>query len=426
MNTARARIATASAIALALLTTPARAQGPDSSLAHPWTREIIQSKTLGTERPIYVVTPRGYRWMSPARYPVLILLDADDDDQFAAARANIAFLTGRGAIPEMLLVGIPNGKDRMHDLSPPTSGRTRKMAPTGGGADAFVDFLTDEVVPFVQSRYRALPTTILAGHSLGGLLGVHVAATHPGKFTGIVAMSPSLQWNDSTLIVPYAHAIARSPAKLRLFATSGGLEPVIDNTTRPFAALLDSLHPANVAFRYQRYPTNDHGLTPLRSLVDGLTFVFEPIARQSWPIYSWFQTMLRADSLTAADSVAMVASIVDTESRYARGAATLGLPELLDRGVLMDAGQISMFLKRPGWAVWSYRRNVEKYPEWAGAHNNLANALLSVADTTGARAEFRAAAAIGKRKGDTLAVEMAEAKLKTLSTPVQAGTPKPE
>lgn len=423
MNTARTALVTG--LALALIATPARAQRADSSLAQPWTREVIQSKKLGTERPIFVVTPSSYRWMSPARYPVLLLLDADDDDQFAAARANIAFLAGRGAIPEIIVVGIPNGKDRMHDLSPPTTGKTRKMAPTGGGADAFVDFLTDEVVPLVQARYRALPTTILAGHSLGGLLGVHVAATHSGKFAGIVAMSPSLQWNDSTLIVPYANAIARSPAKLRLFATSGGLEPVIDNTTRPFAALLDSLHPANVAFKYQRYPTNDHGLTPLRSLVDGLTFVFEPIARQSWPIYTWFQTRLGADSLTAADSAAMVASIVDTESRYARGAATLGLPETLDRGVLNDAGQISLYLKRPGWAVWSFRRNVEKYPEWAGAHNNLANALLTVADSNGARKEFRTAADIGKRNGDTAAAEMAEAKLKALSTPVQAGKPKP-
>lgn len=115
----------------------------------------------------------------------------------------------------------------------------------------------------------------------------------------------------------------------------------------------------------------------------------------------------------------------DTESRYARGAATLGLPEMLDRGVLEDAGQISMYLKRPGWAVWSFRRNVEKYPDWAGAHNNLANALLTVADTNGARKEFRTATDIGKRNGDTAAAEMAEAKLKALSTPVQAGKPKP-
>src|SRR5207244_883704 len=50
--------------------------------------------------------------------------------QFAAAVANVAFLANRGAIPEMLIVGIANGKDRTRDMTPAATGATAKTFPT--------------------------------------------------------------------------------------------------------------------------------------------------------------------------------------------------------------------------------------------------------------------------------------------------------
>ena len=188
-------------IALAVLASPALAQDTTS----------FKSTKLDEQRSIYVATPANYAG-STARYPVLLLLDANDRPQFTAAVANIAFLTSRGAVPGLIIVGIPNGKDRTHDMTPPATGAAATNFKTAGGADGWASFLIDEVLPLVRSKYRTQPTTILAGHSFGGLFALHVAATRPGAFTGIVAMSPSLWWNDSTVVASYAGAIAKAAA----------------------------------------------------------------------------------------------------------------------------------------------------------------------------------------------------------------------
>jgi predicted alpha/beta superfamily hydrolase len=178
----------------------------------------IKSARLGETRTIYVVPPHDYT-ENAARHPVLVLLDAEDAFQFAAAVANIEFLASRGEIPPLILVGVPNGKDRTHDLTPRPSRRTARENRTAGGAAATSRFIVDEVLPLVRSKYRTLPTALLAGHSFGGLFAVHGAATRPDVFDGVIAMSPALWWNESTAATAYADSIAAETISRRSRST---------------------------------------------------------------------------------------------------------------------------------------------------------------------------------------------------------------
>jgi enterochelin esterase-like enzyme len=45
--------------------------------ASPWLKEAFKSAKLGVDRTIYVATPANYS-TSGQRYPVLVLLDAED------------------------------------------------------------------------------------------------------------------------------------------------------------------------------------------------------------------------------------------------------------------------------------------------------------------------------------------------------------
>jgi len=233
----------------------------------------IQSTKLGTARKIVVVTPREYS-EPDSRFGILVLLDAEDTVQFDAAVANVAFLASRRQLAPLIVVGIPNGRSRTHDLTPRPSTRTARENRNAGGAAPMASFIVDEVLPFVRSQYRTIPTAVLAGHSFGGLFALHVAASKPDTFVGIIAMSPALWWNEWTAINAYADSIAGNSAPLRLFTTSGGLERDIDVTTRRFAARLDSIKPPTLRFSHKRYPDDAHGMTPLSSLIDGLRFVF--------------------------------------------------------------------------------------------------------------------------------------------------------
>jgi uncharacterized protein len=400
------------AIALLLIALPAAAQ---DSTALPWKRHTIESTRLKEKRQIIVALPDGYA--GDRQYPVLILLDANDAPQFTAAVANVRFLASRNTIPALIVVGIPNGKDRTHDLMPAATGETAKTYPTAGGADAFADFIADEVLPLVRSTYRTRPTTVFAGHSFGGITALHIAATRAGTYAGIIAMSPSLWWNDASAVAQYADAIARSPKRQRIFATSGSLEPNIDRPTQKFAERLRGNKTTTAAFAYRHYEDDTHGLTPQPSLVDGLRFVFEPISGSKLPI-----ARINAES----DSASVVNAVLQSQTMYARNSADFGDPELLPVDQLNALGsKVLQTLKKPGLAVWVFRRNVALHPQSANAHHGLAYALLAKGDTAAAIAELKRAIDIGTRTNHAVTADSRD-KLKQLEKGVtQAGKAKP-
>jgi uncharacterized protein len=405
-------------LTLALLLMASAVHAQDTT-ALPWTRLTFQSAKLQEQREIFVALPDGYRGATRS-YPVLVLLDANDEPQFRAAIANVNFLVSRGAILPLIIVGIPNGKDRTHDLTPPATGKTAREFATAGGADAFASFVSDEVIPMVRARYRARPATIFAGHSFGGLIALHIAATRPSPYMGIIAMSPALWWNDSTAAIQYADAIAKSPLRQRIFATSGALEQPIDIPTKRFAARLDSARSKQVAFGYRHYADDTHGLTPAPSLMDGLRFVFEPISSAKLPV---------AALTPSSDSATFVRAINESAALYARAARELGEPETLPEDVLNTLGYAALRdLRKPALAVTLFRRNAELYPESANVYDSYGDGLLAIGDTTAALAQFKRAVQIGTRTRHPVtpvSQEKVVALEKAAAAAVQAGKPKP-
>ena len=386
---------------LCLLASPVAAQDTTVTL---WTRLALNSSKLNEPRSVLVATPEGYATRTD-RYPILVILDADDKPQFNLAVANVNFLASRGAIPRLIVVGIPNGKDRTHDLTPAAAGTRVKDFPTAGGAERFADFIVEEVVPLVRSKYRTLPSVLLAGHSFGGLLALEAAAKRPGAFTGVIAMSPSLWWNDSTGIVSYSDAIAKGGKAQRLFVTSGGYEPDIDRTTQQFSQRLDSLKPALTAFGHRRYPDDNHGLTPAPSLADGLRFVFEPISTAKLPLASLGPS---SDSATAMNA------LIESRRRYAIGARSFGLDERLPESEMNQLGYgILQVLKNPKFAVWVFQQNADLYPESANVYDSLGDGLLAKGDTTAAMSQFRRAIDVATRTKHGV-LEESKRKLKEL------------
>jgi hypothetical protein len=377
-----------------LVTLPVSTAVAQDSSWTPWVQEVVNSTTLG-KRVVYVATPDGYAH-GIERYGVLVLLDADDSPQFRLGIAQAAYLAdNEPGIPPLIVVGIVNGTDRLHDMLPPATGSSVTEFKTAGGAAAFADFIVGEVLPMVRAKYRTLPMTILAGHSAGGLFAVDVAATRPSAFPAIIAMSPALWYNDSSLVVTYADAIAKSTARPRLFAASGGLESDIDVTTRRFAQRLDSIMPASHTFAYQRYPNDTHALTPLSSLPDGLRFVFAPVSLRDLPISSVDPT---------ADSATVFSALSASEASYATGARSLLLPDALPEPVLNRLGyRLLGKSKNPALAIAVFQLNVKRYPKSVNVYDSLGDGYLAAGDTTAAIAQLRKAVAVGRETGAPVA-----------------------
>jgi predicted alpha/beta superfamily hydrolase len=231
----------------------ATAASAQSTITESWTTETVNSRALG-KRTIYVATPEGYRG-GKAGYPVVIMLDADDAPQFRLWIAQAAYLAENSpGLPPVIIVGIANGSDRIHDMTPPSTGSSVKEYTTAGGADAFAAFILDEVLPQVRAKYRTVATTILAGHSAAGCCARR-RLEETDAFQGIIARQ--LRWfNDSVLVNRYADLIGMS-TRARAGFLSGGEEPT--STCRRSAlrrrwprSILDALAIAGIRMRHMR------------------------------------------------------------------------------------------------------------------------------------------------------------------------------
>ena len=392
----------------------------------PWRDHVFSSTILKEERHLLVVVPDGYDKETRA-YPVLWLLDAGDKAQFGAAIANVRFLTARGAIPPLIIVGVRNGSDRTRDLTPPPDAATRKTDPSAGGVDRFLDFVEQEAKPVVMKAYRAAPYAVFAGHSYGGLTALRVAGTRPSMANAVVAMSPSLWFNESALIGPWSKAIAVRTTPLRLFTSRGGEEAPIDVNTARFERRLDSLltHRKSVlvSFGHRRYPDDPHSMTPLTSLIDGLRYVFAP--------YSMAVTDVeRMADPFKADSAAWVPAMRGMERQWANRLKAFP-PALMGESGVDQALPESFFVWSPTLAAVNpaaglamAKRAVELRPQSATALRLLGEVHAMRGDTVAARARLSDAldrAKASKDSAATAAVERVLTKLNGASSKAPSG-----
>lgn len=160
----------------------------------------LQSDTLKESRSLLISKPAGYH-DGTDRYPVLYLLDGETHFRYTAAIVD--FLASNDRIPKMLVVAVASGgsRKRTRDLTPPSTAEIdNRFAPGNGGADAFLCFLSEELIPYVDRSYRTRPYRLLAGHSFGGLFGIYALITRPKLFNGYIAADPSLYWNNQGVV----------------------------------------------------------------------------------------------------------------------------------------------------------------------------------------------------------------------------------
>jgi predicted alpha/beta superfamily hydrolase len=260
----------AAALLLALASTPAAAQEEHAQYVIGMSHEL-HSDVLGEDRQLIVHLPQGYE-AGQQHYPVMYLLDGDA--HFHHTTGITQFLAGRGLMPQMIVVAIPN-TDRTRDLTPEPGTEWAERAPTAGGADNFLRFLSDELIPWVDSEYRTAPYRVLVGHSFGGLFAAHALLTRPETFDAYVSISPSLWWNDRALVEQAEATIEQQPWGGRFFYMTMGDE---GGDMLPAAAAMASVFKASApeGFEWQFHwmDHETHGSIPHRTTYDALEWVF--------------------------------------------------------------------------------------------------------------------------------------------------------
>lgn len=310
--------------------------------------ETIHSDILKEDRDLLIYKPSDYD-AATMRYPVLYLLDADD--HFHPTTGIIRQLVDNGLIPKVLVVGIRN-TDRVHDLIP--SGGydfLKKDMPTSGGGENFIRFMKEELVPYIDSRYRTQPFRILIGHSLGGLLAVYAFLNEPALFQASLVIDPSLWWNDEVLMKQAATFFeTHKPAHTYLYLT-------VNNENPPVVAECWSL--AHNLWQGTPEGSNTKGLRVEIHPMDGVTH--STIPHQS--TYDGLQAFFKDWQLPDIDQVVTGEGMGGVDRFYEALSKKYGFTIPPPEASVSAAGFTLLDLKRQDEAIAVFERLVATFPE---------------------------------------------------------------
>ncbi|NQV16958.1 MAG: hypothetical protein HQ534_00210 [Armatimonadetes bacterium] len=227
----------------------------------------IKSEVLDEERQMLVYLPAGYEGAS-ARYPVLYLLDGGY--HFHHVTGIVQFLSSQGLMPQTIVVAIQN-VDRNRDFLPTYV----EKIPTSGGAEKFLAFISDELIPFIDNNFRTEPYRIIVGHSFGGTFTTYTFLEKPDTFDSYIAISPYLHWDEQLLVTQAEIALKSSYSKNKCFYMTLGDEPPYIPAIEKFISLIDTLAPEKLDFTYVHMIEETHGSIPHLSIYHGLEKLYD-------------------------------------------------------------------------------------------------------------------------------------------------------
>ncbi|MFC1852978.1 alpha/beta hydrolase [candidate division CSSED10-310 bacterium] len=171
------------------------------------TINAFYSELLNNEREIAIFLPPRYNRHRRKRYPVIYLQDGQRLFDRGSTPGSMQWGIDLVALPlmknhlvqELIMVGISHSADREYEYTPTYDEEEQG----GGGADRYCQFLISELKPFIDDHFRTLSSrsnTAIGGSSLGGLLALYAGITYGHIFGKIACISPSLWWNNYTIL----------------------------------------------------------------------------------------------------------------------------------------------------------------------------------------------------------------------------------
>lgn len=337
---------------------------------------VIHSKILDEDRRLFVYNPDSVGGNVLPAYPVLYLLEENDMPMIAGM---VKYLSSYNEqLPAMLVVGIDGGGERIRDLTPTHSlydnmgnldhDPNSWLQPSGGGEE-FLRFVREEVMRFVEQRYRVAPFRIIAGHSVGGLATIHALTSHPDMFNAYLAVSPSLWWDKGFYL---RSAVQRLP-------TSGSSNEFLFVADSPEAgpfslymkSFLDALKVQNVSglhWAHTFYPDETHGSIAAKAYYDGLRFLY--------PQWNVPEENRSAGSIKR--HYAEMSRRLGYDVQPPLGLTSQWADDFLRKGNIEDAIEVC-------------RINVDNFPANAWAHSSLGDAHLRKGNREAAIASYKKA-----------------------------------
>jgi predicted alpha/beta superfamily hydrolase len=257
----------------------------NDKIVNPNNKSKFYSKAVNDTFDVSISLPNDYNSATKETYPIVYLLDANL--YFEIVAAIFKNYSEVGLLPPAILIGI-GYKDlqtmdslRSRDFTFPIAIPEYEMS-LSGGADKFLSFINNELIPDNDSKYRIDKSKrILMGHSLGGYFTLYAMQqsllNKTTLFHGYIAASPSTDYNHNYILKEFEKLTESNPTNIKSYISFGGLEDEEeeDSTQLKSNTVLSSLSKSlkennKINFKGDIYSNLLHMDTSLPTFVNGL------------------------------------------------------------------------------------------------------------------------------------------------------------
>jgi len=329
----------------------------------------LNSRVLNEERTISIDLPGNYNFTNQ-KFPILYLLDGKGN--FEHTKGAVNYLANRDYMPQIIVVAIHN-IDRTRDLSPVHVERF----PTSGKGEEFLNFISKELIPYMEHNYRVSDFSVIMGHSLGGTFITYSLLEKPELFDGYIAISPYLQYGDRH-VVEQAKAELRSNYKTQkyYYMTVGEEQDYIDPLSE-FSTLIKEKSGNTIDFKYDKLENENHFTTPYLGMFKGLRFIF----------YDWQMPRAKYDQ-----------GLATIDKHFKSLSQKYGYKVTTPENIINTLGYNYLQNKKTEEAIKVFKENTRRYPYSANVYDSLGKACETNNQLKEAQKNYKKAYQLGKEQ----------------------------
>ncbi len=225
----------------------------------------LSSRHLNKDMIMDVYLPDGYAEKND-RYSVLVICQS----HFLHVSGITADLAWKNSAPELIVVSVRNYSSG--DFIP----EKIEGHPDSGGADRFIAFFRDELIPHLDNHYRTHPFRIFYSGSFGGGFCVYMFLTQPDVFNGYLAATPAIDYEGGSWLIMnnLQSYLAKNAYHDRFLYLGVENEPPLVPLLEKFVVILDKAKLEGLKWEYHPFFDEDHGSIANKVIYHGLKFVF--------------------------------------------------------------------------------------------------------------------------------------------------------
>lgn len=311
--------------------------------------EQLHSKVLNESRSVVVQLPKSYHDSQDKKYPVIYRLDGAGT--LTTMNAVLESLQSQNAAPEVIVVAIEN-TDRLRDFYPTVNQDPNGPVGYGGGGAKFLSFITEELMPLIENKYRVHDFRVIEGASAGGVFALYALREKPHLFKAALAYSAAVWWANGASAKNMVAFLKSQPQLDHYIYTSIGNEGA---PMRPYyddmIAGIKANQPQGMRWVNETYPGVSHNLITAASTFSAYHQLFLP-------------AYLRAKQYDGN-----ISSISDY---YARVSAQRGEKLMAPEWVIRELGYYYVGMQNYEKAIALFEYDIAQYPNTPDAYNGLA------------------------------------------------------